>query len=39
MPVVAPIDGIVAHIHIDNAVDVASGQALFTIVPQDGGAT
>jgi acetyl-CoA carboxylase biotin carboxyl carrier protein len=39
MPVVAPIDGTVAHIHIDNAVDVASDQALFTIVPQDGGAT
>jgi acetyl-CoA carboxylase biotin carboxyl carrier protein len=39
MPVVAPIDGTVAHIHIDNAADVASGQALFTIAPQDGGAT
>lgn len=39
MAVVAPIDGTVAHIHIDNAADVTSGQALITIAPQDGVAT
>jgi acetyl-CoA carboxylase biotin carboxyl carrier protein len=39
MPVAAPVDGTVAHIHVDNAADVASGQALITIAPQDGGTT
>jgi acetyl-CoA carboxylase biotin carboxyl carrier protein len=38
MPVAAPIDGTIAHIHVDNATDVASGQVLFTVAPRDGGA-
>ena len=37
MPVVAPIDGIIAPIHIDNATDVASDKVLFTVAPRDRG--
>jgi acetyl-CoA carboxylase biotin carboxyl carrier protein len=33
MPIVCPADGVVTHIHVENGVEVTTGQPLFTVSP------